>query len=297
MNKQDKYLREKLSENHTELPASVKNKIEKTLAELPEKEISAKPRHSFSSFAAAAAVFIFITLFLLPNVSTVYAKAIQQIPIIGDIVKVVTIKNYYYSDNKHEMNVNIPKLEDENNEAFDFINAEVEELSEILVDRFYEDLENIGDMAHGSLYLDYEVVTNTDNWFTLQLLVHEAVGSGNTYYKYYHLNKLTGDIVTLGDIAKDDTFYSIVEEEIKSQMKEAMMKDNSLTYWVEGSTFGDDCVSLTPEHNFYWNENNDLVIPFDKYEVAPGSMGTPEFVINKDLIKEMIKPEIKNILF
>ena len=115
---------------------------------------------------------------------------------IGDIVKVVTIKNYY-SDEKHEMDVRIPKLESEDNGAFDFINAEVEELSEILVQRFYKDLEDIGDMAHSSLYLDYEVVTNTDSWFTLQLLVHEDTGSGTLDHKYYHLNKLTGDIVAL----------------------------------------------------------------------------------------------------
>lgn len=296
MNKHDKYIQQKLSEHDTELPASVKNKIEKSLAELPEKEVSLKSAHYFRRFTAAAAVFIFVTLFLLPNVSEVYAKTMEQVPIIGDIVKVVTIKNYY-SDEKHEMDVRIPKLESEDNEAFDFINAEVEESSEILVQRFYKDLEDIGDMAHSSLYLDYEVVTNTDSWFTLQLLVHEDTGSGNTYYKYYHLNKLTGDIVTLGDIVKDDTFYDTVEEEIKEQMKEEMKQNSNSVYWVENSTFGDDCVSLTPEHNFYWNENNDLVIPFDKYEVAPGSMGTPEFVVSKDFIKDLVKPEFQDILF
>ena len=81
MNKHDKYIQQKLSEHDTELPASVKNKIEKSLAELPEKEVSLKSAHYFRRFTAAAAVFIFVTLFLLPNVSEVYAKTMEQVPI------------------------------------------------------------------------------------------------------------------------------------------------------------------------------------------------------------------------
>ncbi|MBR7132114.1 MAG: DUF3298 domain-containing protein, partial [Clostridia bacterium] len=50
------------------------------------------------------------------------------------------------------------------------------------------------------------------------------------------------------------------------------------------------------DHNFYWNENGDLVIIFDEYEVGPGSMGTPEFVIDRDVIKDILKSEFKDII-
>lgn len=290
MNNFDEYIKCKLAEEDTELPDSVKNKIEKTLAKLPEKETHIKQIKIFNRIAAAAACFIFVTLFLLPNVSAAYAKDLEHIPVIGDIVRVVTIRNYFYSDDKHEMDINIPEVENENSEFFDTINADVKKLSETLVQQFYDDLEYIGDEGHSSIYVDYETITNTDTWFTLKLLVHEAAGSGNTYYKYYHLNKLTGKTVNLGDIAAGDDFYNIVEQEIKTQMTDAMEKDSELEYWTEANDFGDDFVSLTPEHNFYWNEDYNLVIPFDKYEVAPGYMGTPEFIIDKELIKDAIKP-------
>ena len=156
MNNFDEYIKHKLSEDDTELPNSVKSKIEETLAKLPEKETPIKQIRTFNRIAAAAACFIFVTLFLLPNMSAAYAQDLEQIPVIGDIVRVITIRNYFYSDAKHEMNINIPKIENENSELFLPINADVKELSEALVQQFYDDLEYIGDEGHSSIYVDYE---------------------------------------------------------------------------------------------------------------------------------------------
>ena len=295
MNKKDKQIRQRLSNESMEIPSTVKSKIEQTLMQLPKQE--QQPVYSNRKrFAYAFACIAFIMLFLLPNVSTTYAKTLEQIPIIGELVKVVTIRNYYYADDKHEMDIHVPKVDNEENGAFDAINADVEELTQMLVERFYKDLETFGGEGHSSVYVNYEVVTNTDSWFTLKLIVNEVAGSGNTYYKYYHLNKLTGATVTLEDIISDKAFYQVVAEDIKQQMREEMAQDSNLKYWVDDSTFGDDIVSIDGKHNFYFNKENDLVIPFDKYEVAPGYMGTSEFVVDKDLIMKFLHPQMKKIL-
>jgi len=34
---------------------------------------------------------------------------------------------------------------------------------------------------------------------------------------------------------------------------------------------------------------------FDKYEVSPGYMGTPEFCVKKDIIKKYLKDEFKDM--
>lgn len=294
----DKYIKSWAAKDFIEVPDSVKNRIEQALADLPEKSPAAcaKRMHVFPRVAAAAAGFIFTTLFLLPNISASYGQALQQVPVIGDIVRVVTIRNYFYSDDKHEMNIDVPKVEDANNTAFDSINEDVKTLTDALMHRFYDDLASIGDNGHSSVYVDYETITNSSRWFTLKLRVHEAAGSSNTYFKYYHFNKCTGKIVKLGDMASDDGFYDAVQQEIESQMLEAMQKDSDLKYWVQDSMFGNDIVSIHAEHNFYWNENGDLVIPFDKYEVAPGYMGTPEFTIEKDLIVDFLLPEFADTI-
>lgn len=296
MKKADKYIRQELSKSDREVPISVKNKIEETLFQLPDQEICVKRYSTCKKLAISCACFLFITLVLLPNISATYAKTLERIAVLGNIVKVVTLRNYFYSDDQHEMNINIPKIEGEN-EGIDFINAEVEELSKFLVQKFYDELEMFNNETHSAVYVDYKTVTNTKTWFSLKLVVNEVKGSGNTYYKYYHLNKLTGKMIILEDIVADKKFYTVVEKEIKSQMKKQMKDNPELKYWVEDSEFGEDFVSIEPNHNFYWNKDNNLVIPFDKYETAPGYMGTFEFTIDKDLIKEYLNPEIRRILF
>ncbi len=293
MNDFDKYLKSKAREEQTEIPAGVKNQIERTLEALPEMEPQKVYIYVVKKIAAAAACAAFIMLFLLPNVSPAYAKAIEKIPVIGDIVRVVTIRNYFYSDNNHEMDISVPKIEGESGTAADYINKDVSELTTTLVNEFYRKLEIEGNRGFGSIHVTYETVTNTKRWFTLKLSVTETEASSNHYYEFYHIDKMNGKIIQLGDLFNTDDFSDILVAEITKQMQEQMDKDENVKYWVEDRELDKGFASVNEDHNFYWNDNGDLVIVFDKYEVAPGSMGTPEFVINKNIIKNILKPEYK----
>lgn len=294
MNKLDKWIKNKAAQEQTDIPDSVKNQIEAALAGLPEERTKIKRSRALPRFAAAAACFIFITLFLLPNVSVTYARALEQIPVVGDIIRVFTIRNYFYSDDKHEMDIDVPRLDDDS-EAADYINKDVSELTTALVNEFYKDLEITGNSGYGSIHVDYETVTNTERWFTLKLFVSETAASSNNYFKFYHIDKKMGRIVELGDLFNTDNFSDVITDEIKRQMRERMEQDENAVYWLEDSEIGEKFVSISKDQNFYWNENGDLVIVFDKYKVAPGSMGTPEFVISKDVIRRILKEEFADI--
>ena len=100
----------------------------------------------------------------------------------------------------------------------------------------------------------------------------------------------------LADLFNTDKFSDILVEEIKMQMQEQMANDENISYWINNSGIGEEFATVSADHNFYWNENGDLVIIFDKYEVAPGSMGTPEFVIDKGVIRDVLKSEFKDVI-
>ena len=296
MNDFDKYIKSEVAKEQTDIPDSVKNRIEQTLVDLPEKKPVKKQIRILPRIAASAACFVFIILFLLPNVSVTYAQALEQLPVIGDLVRVVTIRNYYYDDNHWKMDINIPQIESEDSKSVDYINKDVSELTTALINRFYEDLEINGNKGYGSLNVDYEVVTNTDSWFTLKLTVCQTAASSNTYFKFYHIDKKQGKIVELGDLFNTDKFSDSLVAEIKKQMQEQMANDENISYWINTSGIGEEFASVSADHNFYWNENGDLVIIFDKYEVGPGSMGTPEFVIDKGVIRDILKSEFKDFI-
>ena len=296
MNDFDKYIKSEVAKEQTDIPDSVKNRIEQTLVDLPEKKPVIKQIRILPRIAASAACFVFIILFLLPNVSVTYAQALEQLPVIGDLVRVVTIRNYYYDDNHWKMDINIPQIESEDSKSVDYINKDVSELTTALINRFYEDLEINGNKGYGSLNVDYEVVTNTDSWFTLKLTVCQTAASSNTYFKFYHIDKNQGKIVELGDLFNTDKFSDSLVAEIKKQMQEQMANDENISYWINNSGIGEEFATVSADHNFYWNENGDLVIIFDKYEVGPGSMGTPEFVIDKGVIRDILKSEFKDFI-
>lgn len=180
-------------------------------------------------------------------------------------------------------------------EAAQRINAEIDQLTKELMIQFYEDLDAFGGEGHGAVYVDYEVVTNTEQWFTLKLRVSLATGSGNTYYEYYHVDRRTGKIIKLGDLFDGDAYRPIIEENIREQMRRQMEEDENVSYFIKMKSFGKDFVEVGEDHNFYFNAQGELVIPFDKYEIAPGSMGCPEFTIPTDLIRDQIREEYQEI--
>lgn len=247
-------------------------------------------------FAAAAAALLVI----LPNTSAKAAYAMAQIPILGDVIKAVTIREYNYESERFQADIKEVQLEvDQSGEegiknpnvdqSVAAINEDIDEMTKRLIERFEE--QAAAGESYGGIYMDHEIMTNTDKWFTLKLDVAEVAGSGTQYQYYYHIDKTTGEIASLKDLFKEGADYvTPVSENIKKQMRERMAADESLFYWVEeDSEIGFWFEKIKEDQNFYLNETGELVICFDEYEVAPGYMGLVEFAIEKDVIEDILK--------
>lgn len=246
--------------------------------------------------AAAAVVAVAI---ILPNTNASVAMAMENIPVIGGLFKVVTFRNYEYDDGHRSVKVDVPQLAMEESQAMaapqamagiDELNKNVEDYTNMLIEKFEAEAETIGEGYQG-LDITYDVVMDTADWFTLKINVLETQASGYEQHKYYHIDKRTGNIATLKDLFIDNADYvSPISEEIKRQMRENMAKDENLIYFLDSEiTPEEDFVQIQPEQNFYFNENGDIVIAFDEYEVAPGYMGSLEFVIPSDILEPVRK--------
>lgn len=246
--------------------------------------------------AAAAVVAVAI---ILPNTNASVAMAMENIPVIGGLFKVVTFRNYEYDDGHRSVKVDVPQLAMEESQdmaapqamaGIDELNKNVEEYTNMLIEKFEAEAETIGEGYQG-LDITYDVVMDTADWFTLKIDVLETQASGYEQHKYYHIDKRTGNIATLKDLFIDNADYvSPISEEIKRQMRENMAKDENLIYFLDSEiTPEEDFVQIQPEQNFYFNENGDIVIAFDECEVAPGYMGSLEFVIPSDILEPVRK--------
>ena len=97
--------------------------------------------------------------------------------------------------------------------------------------------------------------------------------------------------MTLEDLFVEGSDYiSAISENIKTQMKEQMAADEGVIYFLDNDDMPEfNFQGITEQTNFYFNEKDELVIAFDEYEVAPGSMGAPEFVIPQEVTAALLK--------
>lgn len=237
------------------------------------------------------------------------AHAMEKIPVLGSIIRVVTFERYEFEDDRHYAHVEIPKVESESepadegmsqmndkqqdmdpaiSDSTNKINREITDYTASILNDFKSSLD---EDTVKSLNIDYEVVTDTDTWFTLRLNILEIQGSGYQQSKYYHIDKITGRQVTLADLFEEDTEYiTIISENIKGQMRKQMEADEGKVYFLEGNDMsGGYFDTIEADQDFYFNENGEIVIEFDEYEVAPGYMGIVSFTIPKSVTEALLK--------
>lgn len=131
------------------------------------------------------------------------------------------------------------------------------------------------------LTVQYNVVTNNEAWFTLQIATLETMASGAQSVRYYNLDKATGKYVQLSDLfAPTADYITVISDDIKAQMKARMAEDETQIYFVDTDMPDNDFQQIAAEQSFYYNQEGQLVIAFNEYEVAPGYMGCPQFIIN-----------------
>lgn len=283
MERFDDQLKRMAREEDAPLPAWAAGCIQDALDSLPEKRKKRGVVFKYFGTALAACLALFIAL---PNLSAGAAETMRAIPVVGELVELVTFRTYVREDEYHQARVEIPTVETGGSGAIqnsvDTINQDVETLTQTLIDQFETDAADLGDQAHTALEIRHRVVTNTDRWFTLELEVWQGAGSSNTTYYYYHIDKSTGEIATLSDLFEGDGYVEAISQEILRQMQ-AENDAGTGMYWIDSEYEDLNFRAIDPDQNFYFDENGDLVIAFDKYEVAPGAAGCPRFTIPRTI--------------
>lgn len=279
----------------------------------------ARRRSAWTAVAAAAVVMI-----ALPNTNMQIAHAMENIPLLGGFFRLVTVRQYNYSDENHNAEVELAQInygEDAgegasvgevaaapegtaagsvegvgqeaavanlSEDGVEAVNQDMEATVEELIRQFEDTLSEEG--YHG-LHVTQEVVTDNARYYTVKLSVLETEASGYEHNQFYTIDKQTGSVVTLEDLfAEGSDYISAISENIKTQMKEQMAADEGVIYFLDNDDMPEfNFQGITEQTNFYFNEKDELVIAFDEYEVAPGYMGAPEFVIPQEVTAAILK--------
>ena len=245
--------------------------------------------------AVAAAV----ALVILPNTSSSVAYAMKNIPLLGNVVNVVTFRDYHYDQNKKTADVSVSKIDinteglegesvDNAKKSSEEINREIEQITNQWVEEFKETMRSDG---YDQIMVKTEPINTTDKYFTLKLICYQGAGSGFEQDFFYTINLDTGKRMKLSDLFIEGSDYrTIISDDIKKQMRKQMDEDENVSYWLDDKEVEEWNFEEIPEDvSFYVNENNELVICFNEGDVAPMYMGTVEFVISNEVLGEIRK--------
>lgn len=271
-------------------------KLRETMRETVREQNKKHKKNIFVNISVAAASLLAL-FFLLPNMSADVAYAMGQIPILGSVVRAVTFRNYSYEADRNFADVSVPKLEIEqqiedalaNAElecTVEEINKEIEEITNQMVNDFKQYLTD--EVAYQEIIVKSEVLATTPKYFTIKLICYQGAGSGSEWDYFYTVDLQSGKRIELKDLFYPNSDYKTpIRENIKKQMREQMAQDETVQYFLEDEYEYLDFEMITDETSFYLNRNGNIVIAFDEYEVAPGSMGCVEFEIPNEVIEQI----------
>lgn len=218
------------------------------------------------------------------NISPTFAEDMQKNVVLGGISKVLTFRSYAFSDGDKQISADIPQVETEGTGYSQSVNAEI---LRIVAD--YEAQAHADIAAYKEAFLatggteeefeakniqvdvDYEVKSENDTYLSLVLTAYENWSNAYTVQYFYNINLQDDTEISLKDLLGEE-YIQIANEQIQAQI----VADNSGLYF-EPDKGG--FTTITDDTNFYINTEGNPVIVFQKYEIAAGAAGSPEFEI------------------
>ena len=238
--------------------------------------------------AAVSCVFV-----VSVNASPAFAASIQNLPILGTLSQVLTIRNYTEKTDNTEITVKQPAVADDSGKTENIdVNAQIQ----AVVDQYLADaqtqideykkafLETGGteeefEQKNIKVDVNYEIKSQSDDVLSFALYMYQSWYNFSETVAYYNLNAQTGEELTLQQLLGDN-YIEIANKEIRSQIEERNAQSEYPLCFTDENAFQ----TINDQTKFYINSNNQVVIVFDKYEIAPGSTGRPEFVIPQEIL-------------
>ncbi|MCT4586014.1 MAG: DUF3298 and DUF4163 domain-containing protein [Peptostreptococcaceae bacterium] len=233
-----------------------------------------------------AASLVFITIFTCGvNMNEAFANTMDKIPVISSIAKILTFKDYEIKEDVIEGNVKIPKIEDLKDKKLENkINDEIKKRVELRIEESKQRAEEykeaylatggtIDDYRPIKFEVNYELKLANEDILSFMVYEFESLGSAYTNTYFYNINTNTSKELSLKDLMGDN-YIKIANEKVRAYIKE-QIQSGETGYFTDDAGFE----SIKENQKFYINKNKEIVIVFDKYEIACGAMGQQDIVV------------------
>lgn len=240
-------------------------------------------RRSLATTLAACACFA-----LLVNTSPEFAGAVDQVPILGQLARIVTVTQYSWEDEEHLIDVRLPALENTGNTdleqrinteiraCIDEVIAQAEERARQAKEAYVATGGDPEDFMPLIINVDYQVKCQNEQYLSFIVEKTETLASAYTEFYTYNIDLTTGKELTLRDVLGND-YIELANQAVREGIAQRSQDPDNQYFDTDEDGLGFQ--SIAPDQRFYLNERGNPVILFEKYEIAPGYMGAQEFEV------------------
>lgn len=233
-----------------------------------------------SPILAACAVFVFML-----NTVPTFAGALYEVPVLGDVCRVLTVRRDHYEDDKKNVDIEVPAIDvqlggadwaDSVNQLIQAtVNAEVAQ-SEARAEEYYDAFIATGGTPEEyhpiGIDVDYEVYYASDEVISFAVIKTETLATAYETFHYYNYDLETGEELSVEALAGENW-----REKARAGLAQLLENPGENDMWWElGEAEREAAID---EAQLRLNSAGEPVLVFQRYTLGPGAMGRPEIVL------------------
>lgn len=240
------------------------------------------------SATTAAACFVLLVGGL--NLSPTFAKAAADVPVLGGLCRVLTVRSFVVSEDQANYQVEVPAVQGDSDLA-QRVNTEIQERVDAHMAQSkqtwaeYKEAflatggtEEEWNQREMDVVVNYEIKSQTDTRVSFVVNLFQGSFNANNEQYFYNLDLAQDRDITLKDLLGED-WVTLCNAEIQKQI-DASVDASGFTYFFSADEGGFTTVDESTA--FYISDAGDVVVVFPKYAIAAGAAGAVEFPITTE---------------
>ena len=236
---------------------------------------------------AVGAAACFAVLVAMLNLSPTVASAAAEVPVLGGLFRVLTVRNFQTVEDGIRYDVQVPGVEAEGELARQ-VDALIQEKVDAHLTRARQDWAEYKDafFATGGteeewgnremdVTVDYAVMSQTETTVSFVVTLGEGWVAAREESYYYNLNLVENRSVTLRELLGEN-WVERCNDAVRAGI-EASADAEGLSYFFPPDEGG--FTTVDENTAFYIRGDGVPVVTFPRYSIAAGAAGSPEFPI------------------
>lgn len=221
------------------------------------------------------------------NLSSTFAAAAADVPVLGGLFQVLTVRSFETVEDGIDYDVSVPEVE-ANSDVADRINAEIQKRVDAHMAKAQQDWDDYKEafFATGGteeqwgdremdVIVNYEIKSQTDTTVSFVVDFGEGWITAQQQRYCYNLDLENDRDITLEDVLGEN-WVEICNNAVKAGMA-AQIEADGFDYFFPADQGG--FTTVDADTSFYIRQDGTPVVVFQEYEIAAGAAGILEFPV------------------